>query len=509
MSLSVHISNVHMTIKGDMPLDLRDEIRRVMSYVVPGHKYMRRYKQDQLYALAQGRQPWDGTTTVALIKNGGLKAPTGLYSYLKEVLVSRGVEYEIIDERPTPITSPGYSAPALGLREYQRKAVDEGLYRQRGVMKAGTGAGKTRMMVAMMVEAAVFPAVFYVPSCDLLEQAYDVFSKFVLKDGSSATIGRVGAGYCDIQPITIATVQSCQLALTGKYTKYEHDDCSYNDKTKLNEIQKGRIKEMVHQAQFAYFDEAQHVSAETIQDILNESHCARYRVGGSASPWRDDGLDILIEAAFGKRFCDIPASFLIEQGYLLRPRIVFNHFEQRLGVTATFAAHYNKYVVENAARNQWIASRAMHHVDNGRPTIILVKWVTHAEELCSLIDGSEILTASGDSKKDPDARKKVLDRMRKREVMCVIGTSLLDEGVDVPAATAGIFAGGGKSSTRELQRVGRFIRRDENDPSKDCAYIEEFHDHTKWLMNHAKARRKILETEPAFEIRDNRETMKL
>jgi superfamily II DNA or RNA helicase len=509
MSIGVHLGNVFMSIRGDMPQDLRDEIRRVMSYVVPGHKYMRRYKQDQILAKYSGKQPWDGTKTVALIKPDGLRAPTGLLSYLRETLSSRGVPYEVFDERPMPITSPGYSTKGLILRDYQRSAVDIGLTRQRGVMKAATGSGKTEMMVAMFVEASSFPAVFYVPSCDLLEQAYDRFSEYVTKNGQPAQIGRVGAGHCDIQPITIATVQSCQLSLTGQYTKYAHDDCSYDDKTAFNEQQKKQIKEMVHQAQFAYFDEAQHVSADTIQDILNNSHSARYRIGGSASPWRDDGLDILIEAAFGRRFCDISATFLIAEGFLLRPNITFNHFEQKLGLASTFNAHYKKYVAENAPRNHWIAERAKFHVENGRPTIILVKWVSHAEILQSMIDGSEILTASGGSAKSPIKRKEVLERMRARAVMCVIGTSLLDEGVDVPAATAGIFAGGGKSSTRELQRVGRFIRRDPNDKAKDCAYIEEFHDHTKWLMHHAKARRKILETEPAFHVGDNRSTMSL
>ena len=91
--------------------------------------------------------------------------------------------------------------------------------------------------------------------------------------------------------------------------------------------------------------------------------------------------------------------------------------------------------------------------------------------------------------------------------MGIIGTTLLDEGVDVPAAGAGIMAGGGKSSTRALQRVGRLIRPDPKDPNKEIAYIEEFFDDTKWLNHHAKARRKIYETERLFQISDNRNTL--
>ncbi len=497
----IKVNNVSLSVEGLEDPDIRDEIRQVLSYVVPGYKYMPQYKKS-----LHSNKPWDGTRTLALLKGTRLEAPTGLYSYIREILADNEIPYKTIDQREQVHPQSGYTHN-IDLRDYQRAGVDEGLKRQRGVLKMSTGAGKTETVIATMVEASVFPAIFYVTSCDLLEQAYDRFLKYVSLNGGPAEIGRVGGGHCDIRPITIATVQSCQLALTGKYTKF--DDCDASDKTKFSDQQKSLIKDLVHQAEFVYVDECQHVAAETIQDVLNASYRARFRIGGSASPWRDDGLDLMIEAAFGRKYADVSASFLIHQGFLLRPHVVFNHFDQKLGPTATFNAHYKKYVVENEPRNIWIANRAKFHVDKGRPTIILVKWVPHAEALRDLIPGSEILTASGDSKKSPLKRKEVLKRMRNRELMCIIGTSLLDEGVDVPAATAGIFAGGGKSSTRELQRVGRFIRKDPNDPQKDCAYIEEFFDHTKWLMNHAKLRRKILETEPQFEITDNRATMSL
>jgi superfamily II DNA or RNA helicase len=497
----VRVGNVNLHVQGLVDRDLRDELRHALSYIVPNYKYMPKYKQSQF-----SDKPWDGTMTVAVPSKNGLQAPTGLYSYVRELFQNHGIKFQVVDERPAAVVTPGYTHHVT-CRDYQRSSIDEGLKRQRGILKIATGGGKTETVIAMMIEASVYPAIFYVTSCDLLEQAYDRFRKRVTYNGEKPNIGRIGGGHCDIQPITIATVQSCQQALTGHYTKF--DDCDSKDNMTLSEQQKAAICDLVHQAQFVYVDECQHVAAETIQDILNASHKARFRIGGSASPWRDDGLDILIEAAFGRRFCDISASFLIERGYLLRPKIVFNHFDQKLGATGTFAAHYNKYVVENDPRNLWIAERAKYHMDLGRPTIILVKWVPHAERLKELIPGSEILTASGDSKKSPKKRKAVLDLMRARTLRCIIGTSLLDEGVDVPAATAGIFAGGGKSSTRELQRVGRFIRKDEDDPTKDFAYVEEFYDHTKWLTNHAKLRRKILETEPAFEITDNRDTMSL
>lgn len=252
----------------------------------------------------------------------------------------------------------------------------------------------------------------------------------------------------------------------------------------------------------------QHCSCDTIQSISRASHRSRLRIGGSASPWRDDGLDILIEAQFGKRLCDISASYLIKKNFLVKPEITFNHFSQ-ISKSASFQSHYRSSVVDNLIRNRFIAERALFHIQRNRPTIILVKWAEHAEIIAGMIPGAEILTSSGPSAKLPKKRKEILNLMRERKVMCIIGTTLLDEGVDVPAAGAGIFAGGGKSSTRELQRVGRFIRKDPIDPDKSVAYIEEFFDHSKWLTRHTNLRRKILKTEPLFDIFDNRKTLEL
>lgn len=524
--ISIKVTNTVLYLAGDIDAELQKEIQTRLSYVVPGFKFMPRYKEMLARAEETGRAPeWDGTKTIALMQyDGQMKAPTGLFSYIWEILAEKQIPVELIDRRLPATKSEGWSTTCgvanlpedmreLKLRDYQQEVSDAGLNKQRGVMKVSTGGGKTEITVDMIIRAGAFPAMYYVPSCDLLEQAYDRFRMYCLHKGIQAKIGRIGAGHCDIQPITIATVQSCERALTGKFTKYDFDDVDEDDETAFNAEQKRDICELVREAQFVYVDECQHTSAETIQTVLGNSYKARYRIGGSASPWRDDGLDILIEACFGRKFCDVTASFLIQQGYLIKPHIIFNHFRHYLGKAATFGAHYKQFVSENSARNLWIAKRAQFHVERNRPTFIIVKWSKHAEilleEINKLFKGCEVLTSSGKHKLSPAKRKKILEKMRTREIMCCIGTSLLDEGVDVPVATAGIMAGGGKSSTRALQRVGRLIRPDPSDPQKDTAYIEEIYDHCRWLDLHAKARRRIYQTESEFFIGDNRDTLVL
>ena len=398
--VTVRLGNVWMHICGPVPEGVKKQIQLKMSYVVPGFRFMPYYKQQQAFAASSGTDPkWDGTKTVARrIQGGMLSAPTGLYSYLKEVLTENNIPFSVDDQRAPATTSPGWSTEGLILRDYQIDIEQTLLRVQRGVMKACTGSGKTMLLASAMVKAAAFPAIFYVPSCDILEQAYDVFSNHVRYNGQPTPIGRIGGGYCDIRPITIATIQSCQLAIEGKYSKFDDED--HDEKESLSESQKKDIRDFVTQAQFAYFDEVQHASCDTVQSVLNNSVNARFRVGGSASPWRDDGLDILIEACFGKRFCDIDASFLINAGYLVKPRITFNHFWHG-GGGGNYQGAYTKFVVENDARNRFAAERAMFHVSQGRPTIVLVKWARHAEILHDMIPGSEVLTSSGTEAKSP------------------------------------------------------------------------------------------------------------
>lgn len=508
--MNIRLGNVSLTLEGDLDTAVADEIRKTLSYVVPGHEFMARYKQDQIIAARTGKTPWDGTKTVARWKSGNIIAPTGLFSYVREIFQKHGIQYQILDERPMPVKSSGWSTEGLTLRDYQVGPCQESLNRQRGVIQAGTGSGKTPMMVHIMAEAAALPAMFYVTSTDLLIQARDYFTRYMRHNGQPVKIGIVGGGHFDLQTITMCTVQTAERALAGLYTKYDYDDYDEDDDASLDEKQKISLNDFIRSCQMFCIDECHHTSCDTVQTIISNSHAARYRFGMSASPWRDDGLDILIEAAFGRKICEIPSSLLIDKGHLVQPTIIFNHFTQALGPAGNFNAHYTRYVVENDVRNRFIAERAIEYSQNqGLPTIILVKWAKHANILADLIKDCEVLTSSGKKKKNPKKRKLVLDRMRSRELKCVIATTLLDEGVDVPSASVGIFAGGGKSSTRALQRVGRFIRPDPMVPDKKGAIIEEFWDHTKWLMYHAKIRKRIYQTEHRYVIEDNSETLKL
>jgi superfamily II DNA or RNA helicase len=75
----------------------------------------------------------------------------------------------------------------------------------------------------------------------------------------------------------------------------------------------------------------------------------------------------------------------------------------------------------------------------------------------------------------------------------LISTPLLKEGADFPLLRSLIMGGSGKSLVNTIQAVGRVLRPG---PYKDKKpIVVDFLDHTRYVMKHALARRRILEEE--------------
>ena len=246
----------------------------------------------------------------------------------------------------------------------------------------------------------------------------------------------------------------------------------------------------------------QHWAAKTCQIIADHSLSARYRYALSATPWRDEGDDMLIDACFGKSIIDINASFLIKKGILIQPSIYFVHMP-RLDIEGSYQTVYKEGIVENIERNTMIANLADQMVKNGRQTLILVKHIDHGNTLESMIPNSFFINGSHSGKQ----REEWIQKMRDKEAKVTIATSIFDEGVDVKPLDGLILAGSGKSQTRALQRIGRVIRA-YKDPvtgiDKKDAFIVDFVDNTRYLRSHSDKRRSIYSTEPEFIIKDYR-----
>ena len=90
-----------------------------------------------------------------------------------------------------------------------------------------------------------------------------------------------------------------------------------------------------------------------------------------------------------------------------------------------------------------------------------------------------------------------MKKLESGEINVLIGTNILDVGVDVPSIGMVILAAGGKAEVQLRQRIGRGLRRKKT--GKNITYIIDFQDSfNQHLLKHAKTRQEIITNTPGF-----------
>lgn len=271
-----------------------------------------------------------------------------------------------------------------------------------------------------------------------------------------------------------------------------------------------------------------HLPSNTMNAVARESVNAYYRIGVSATPWRDAGDDILIEAILRKRRPEntINASKLIGLGFLT-PCTIYFVPNKEVAQGKSYHTVYKRAIVENKKRNENIVKIAVKMKETkDKTTLILIQHVKHGETLQKMlfkkipeesftvkvahpktgkeqlvrVKNVEFLSGQDDSIR----RAAVIKATKEKKVKILIGSTIADEGLDVPSLDCLILAGGGKSSTRAFQRVGRVIRLF-TDPNtgipKDRAIVFDFVDYTPMLRRHSRVREKLYRTEELWDIK--------
>jgi len=359
--------------------------------------------------------------------------------------------------------------PKTPLRPYQEEAlgkwVENGF---RGVIGLPTGSGKTLIAVHALSRLKV-KTLILVPTIDLLAQWADTIrSQLNIPPGG---LGTYGGGSRTLAPITVMTYDSAVNAATGIRETY------------------GLI----------VADECHHAVSQTYRRVL-EKLTAPYRMGLSATPWRQDGLHqhypgILGEIVYWRR-----PSELQEEGYLAR------HREKRIYVSLSpeereeyerLMGKYREYcerrvpwikdplkqfeaVLRLAARDSEAreALRARSRArrialstpaklrvilellekHRGDKIIIFSRYTDIVREVARKLLVPLILHDTG-----REERRRILRYFREGKVRIIATAMALDEGVDVPDASVAIIISGTGSSREYVQRLGRILRPKEKE----------------------------------------------
>jgi len=179
--------------------------------------------------------------------------------------------------------------------------------------------------------------------------------------------------------------------------------------------------------------------------------------------------------------------------YLMKPHIKMIHLRNPRTQYKQWASIYKDQVVENEFYNNAIANIANAYIEQGRLVLVLVQQINHGKYLESMIPGGHFISGKSPKKK----RLESIDRLRNKDIQCIISTTIFDEGIDVKPLDTLLLAGQGKSRVRAMQRIGRVLRpyKDKPDPT-----VIDFKLYQPYLSDHADERVKMYSTEPEFDI---------
>lgn len=492
-------------------------LRDACSYEQVGAQYSDAYRAGN----------WDGKVSLYDVSNRSF--PSGLLQTVVQALYIGG--YMTSVEMATSAPQRLFEWTFVGtLRPYQADAATAALKYGRGIVQVPTGGGKTVIMCKVIADLGLRTLVL-VHTKDLL---YQNKAKIEALIGGIEKVGQVGDGIFELGDVTVATVHSISGKVGGmdlskvSLSEYDEDDVLVVKTEARTDVRTDELLDYLRTVDVVCIDEAHHTPATMTYNVV-QSMDAYHRFGLSATPWRDDCKDIMITAAIGDTVYSVNTSKLIEMGYLVAPvihiaRIPPVHFPR----SAKFSTVYSKYITNNDTRNKVIAAIARREVSASRQVLILVTKIRHGNILSKqyLPDIENRFLTGGER---GTKRKELLHEFARRDYPLLIATTLADEGLDIPTLDTVILAGGGKSTTRTLQRIGRAIRLHDDCPGcgstnvrilgttslcecNDCgkkwiysgkerAFVYDFIDQAQWLDKQSLRRQEVMSKEPRFTFR--------
>lgn len=486
--IQIECSNVQCRIvAGIIPPDVATKISDACSFDVSGAEHQDLYKK--------GR--WDGKKR--LYNRQTRVFLPGLLRRVQNVLSGVGLASKV--NRTTsrlPLVAYPIDQSGMELRPYQKDAIETAMEQKIGMLRLPTGGGKT-FLAGRLFGQMCTDAVFLVHTKDLLYQAIDTFRSMY----GEAYVGQIGDGIVEPREITVCTVQTAARAFKLHYERDQYaegeDVWKEEEDREYDPIQSAAIRGAIRDCGAIIMDECHRVASQTATDVISEAKNASYRFGLSASPWRDDGADLVLEGVFGRVIVKVEASDLIDRGYLVAPLIKIAEVPARHYPRATkYQTVYTDYVTDNAVRNTMGVTAAVGMVKRGLSTMVLVRHIGHGEHIQEMLSealGIEVPFISG--RDDSDLRRGVIGGARSGTVRCFVATTIADEGLDIRNLGGLVLLGAGKSSVRALQRVGRVLRTSEG---KNRAEVVDFNDQARWLIDHSAARIQMYRQEPKFTV---------
>jgi superfamily II DNA or RNA helicase len=267
--------------------------------------------------------------------------------------------------------------------------------------------------------------------------------------------------------------------------------------------------------EFVILEEAHEASGNGFYEVMRHCVNAHYRLALTATPFMKDSPEdnLRLEACSGPVAITVTEKQLIDLGVLAKPYFKFVQLQtaapfyqeevkgklvtHRLFRSTPWPKCYEIGVVHNDERNRAIVYEVSRAKQHGLPGMILVSRTEHGRQLSDMLTQAGVRVAFIKGANDQTERKAALNALRDGRVDAVIGTSIMDVGVDVPAVGLIVLAGAGKAEVQTRQRIGRGLRKKKHGPN--VAFVVDFIEAANTtLRDHQNERISIIRSTPGF-----------
>ena len=399
--------------------------------------------------------------------------------------------------------------------DFQIKALRQVEKHGAGIIRVGTGGGKSK--ISKLIMARYKRMTLFLTTRGILLYQMDDQLKAIgmatgqIGDGELRLVRGVNLGMVQtlVQALEETTPDKERGRLIPKYlnehgkltiaqeTLQDLANSAFSSKARRREL----IIQMLSKIEVVIGEEAHEAGGDSYFEILKHCKNATIRVALTATPFmRDSAADNMrLMAAFGPILIDVSEKLLIDRGILATPyfKSVDSKPHDKLRKTSPYERALTLGYVENVYMHQDAISDALRAKSFGLPVLGLVLRVKHGTELLRAYKGAGLRTEFLKGEDDMTKRRDQLQRLAGGRLDVLIGTTVLDVGVDCPAIGLLQLLGGGKAQVALRQRIGRALRAKKTGPN--VAFIADYTCNLNtYLRDHHRQRQNIIKSTPGF-----------
>ena len=456
------VDEVFMQVNCDDSLarDLYD----FFSFTVPNAKFMPSYRN----------KFWDGKVRLFSLKTK--KIYIGLLPYVDEFCRERGFDFGGIEDvigKKTDKKDLEEFAKSLNLplvpRDYQLDAFITAIKYGRQLLLSPTASGKS-LIIYLLARYYNKKTVIIVPTTSLVVQMAKDFKDY----GYDKEICKIYSG----QPvfdsdITITTWQSFSKA----------------------------PKNVLESFDVVFGDEAHLFKANVLKGILEKMKKTAIRFGTTGTLDGSECHRLQLEGMFGPVKKVITTKELIDEGTIANLNIdcvILRHTKQK---KMTYQEEMD-YLVSNDARNEFICNLVYSLKGN---TLVLFQYVEkHGvvlhDKMFKRLGDKLHYVYGGTATEDREAVREIVEKNKEDTILASYGT--FSTGVNIKRIDNIVFASPSKSRIRNLQSIGRGLRKTDGKDSMRLFDIADDLQCDNYTLNHLKDRINIYNEENfSYEIK--------